>query len=242
MMPTRTIARATLYFLWNPGQGTFSGYGLTAEAGHKDHLVGLLMVDRPHPVDPNWLSAVENAFGGYTLHAMTATGERGILCQMWIEKDSLSYLRRLPTPKSEAIRTALTPLLDALPNVHLEMHWDKQRHLWRSTFLCITAKGRKAVAEKPPSNAPLFPLGQVVATPGALEALEESGQEPIEFLRRHVTGDWGQLDKADIQENEYSLKHGLRLLSSYRTNKGTKIWVITEADRSSTCLLLPSEY
>lgn len=93
-----------------------------------------------------------------------------------------------------------------------------------------------------PSKEPLFPLGQVVATPGALEALEESGQEPIEFLRRHMRGDWGQLDKEDIQENEYSLKHGLRLLSSYRTNNGTKIWVITEWDRSVTTLLKPEEY
>ena len=89
---------------------------------------------------------------------------------------------------------------------------------------------------------PLFPLGQVVATPGALAALQEAGQEPIEFLIRHVTGDWGELDAEDIQENEFSLKNDLRLLSAYRTAKDEKLWVITEWDRSVTTLLLPSEY
>ena len=89
---------------------------------------------------------------------------------------------------------------------------------------------------------PLFPLGQVVATPGVLAALQEAGQEPIEFLIRHVTGDWGELDAEDIQENEFSLKNDLRLLSAYRTAKDEKLWVITEWDRSVTTLLLPSEY
>ena len=241
-MGERAIERGTLYFLWNTGQGTFSGYGLTVEPGHKEHLVGLLMIDRPHPVDPSWLEVVEAAFGAYTLHAMTTGGERGIACQMWIDEHSLSYLRKLPMTKADALHEALMPLLDALPNAQLEMHWDKQHRLWQSTFLRVTEKGRQAMTNARPSKEPLFPLGQVVATPGALEALEESGQEPIEFLRRHMRGDWGQLDKEDIQENEYSLKHGLRLLSSYRTNNGTKIWVITEWDRSVTTLLKPEEY
>jgi hypothetical protein len=89
---------------------------------------------------------------------------------------------------------------------------------------------------------PLFTLGQVVATPGALAALEKAGQQPGEFLTRHVAGDWGDLDNHDIQENEFSLHHGLRLLSAYHTSAGDKLWVITEADRSSTCILLPEEY
>jgi hypothetical protein len=88
----------------------------------------------------------------------------------------------------------------------------------------------------------LFPLGQVVATPGALAALLEAGQHPLEFLVRHVTGDWGELPAEDIQENEYSLAHGLRLFSAYKTSKDEKLWVITEWDRSVTTLLLPSEY
>ena len=89
---------------------------------------------------------------------------------------------------------------------------------------------------------PLFTLGHVVATPGALAALEKAGQQPGDFLARHVNGDWGEVPPEDINENEFSLRHGLRLLSAYRTNAGDKLWVITEADRSSTCILLPGEY
>jgi len=89
----------------------------------------------------------------------------------------------------------------------------------------------------------LFPLGQIVATPGALAALEKAGQTPLDFLTRHVRGDWGELDEHDRKENELSLKRGFRLLSSYRLSSGdTKVWVITEADRSVTTLLLPEEY
>lgn len=87
-----------------------------------------------------------------------------------------------------------------------------------------------------------FTLGQTVATPGALSALTASGQSPCEFLRRHISGDWGELDAEDQQSNEDAVLHGERLLSAYRTCTGTKLWVITEADRSSTCVLLPDEY
>ena len=91
-------------------------------------------------------------------------------------------------------------------------------------------------------NHPRFSLGQVVATPGAMEALEEAKQRPDEFLRRHVAGDWGDVDAHDRKENENSVEGGFRILSAYATAKGTKLWIITEADRSSTCLLLPEEY
>ena len=87
-----------------------------------------------------------------------------------------------------------------------------------------------------------FPLGQIVATPGALAAFQESGDNPASFLTRHVTGDWGELDEEDRRENEFSVAHGFRLLSAYALSTGTKIWIITEADRSATTLLLPSEY
>ena len=89
---------------------------------------------------------------------------------------------------------------------------------------------------------PLFDLGQLVATPGALAALEKTGQNAMDFLSRHVRGDWGELPKEDKDENQLSLDKGFRLLSSYRTTAGDKIWVITEADRSHTTLLLPDEY
>ena len=89
---------------------------------------------------------------------------------------------------------------------------------------------------------PLFPLGQVVATPGALAVLEKAGQQSGDFLARHVSGDWGEVDAHDIKENEMSLLLGFRLLSAYHTSAGDKLWMITEADRSSTCILLPEEY
>jgi hypothetical protein len=87
-----------------------------------------------------------------------------------------------------------------------------------------------------------FSLGQLVATPGALEALDESGQTPDYFLQRHVTGDWGVVGVEDWQLNDEALKDGSRLLSAYRTLKGKKLWVISEADRSVTTILLPDEY
>ena len=92
------------------------------------------------------------------------------------------------------------------------------------------------------TNGPLFSVGQVVATPGALEAFEKSNQTPMAFIQRHVRGDWGNLCEEDAEANNLALNDGSRLLSSYKLNDGTKVWVITEADRSSTCVLLPSEY
>jgi hypothetical protein len=91
-------------------------------------------------------------------------------------------------------------------------------------------------------RGPLFPLGRILATPGALEALQKANQQPWEFLAKHACGDWGDLDAHDSAENDFSLDHGFRLLSSYTTAAGDKLWIITEADRSATTLLLPDEY
>jgi hypothetical protein len=87
-----------------------------------------------------------------------------------------------------------------------------------------------------------FSLGQIVGTPGALVALAEAGRTPLEFLRRHSTGDWGDVDEEDRQANEQSLLDDSRILSAYKLSTGERLWIITEADRSSTTLLLPSEY
>lgn len=92
-----------------------------------------------------------------------------------------------------------------------------------------------------------FALGQVVGTPAALEALEKSGQSAAEFLNRHVSGDWGEVDAEDQQANEQALIDGTRLLSAYRTSKGERLWIITEAAdehgrRAATTILLPNEY
>jgi hypothetical protein len=88
----------------------------------------------------------------------------------------------------------------------------------------------------------LFILGRVVATPGAMDALSRSLQSPGDFLTKHVRGEWGDLDAFDTEANRTAIREGDRILSSYKTCHGEAIWVITEADRSSTCILLPSEY
>jgi len=75
-----------------------------------------------------------------------------------------------------------------------------------------------------------------------LAALQEAGQQPGEFISRHIVGDWGDLSEADRKENHFSLEKGLRILSNYGTATGGRIWIITEADRSATTLLLPEEY
>jgi hypothetical protein len=91
--------------------------------------------------------------------------------------------------------------------------------------------------------APLFSLGQVVATPGALTLLAGAPTNPAELLARHQGGDWGEVPPEDSRENELSVLQGFRIVSSYQVGaEGKSLWIITEADRSSTCILLPEEY
>jgi hypothetical protein len=94
---------------------------------------------------------------------------------------------------------------------------------------------------------PKFPLGQFLITPGAFEALNEAGQSPLDFVVRHALGDWGVIGIDDKALNDAALLDGSRLLSAYRTSKGEKIWVITEAadengNRVCTTVLKPDEY
>jgi hypothetical protein len=97
-------------------------------------------------------------------------------------------------------------------------------------------------------NKPLFKLGQVVATPGAIEALEKAGQSAWELLSAHAQGRWGdELSQEDKELNDAALVDGSRILSAYRTRLGVKLWVITEAtddegQRAATTILLPDEY
>ncbi|QDT95257.1 hypothetical protein [Gimesia aquarii] len=97
------------------------------------------------------------------------------------------------------------------------------------------------------TTSPKFELGTVVATPGALEALEASSQSPNEFLKRHFQLEQGELCNEDHELNGDAVKDGSRILSAFKTSKGVKIWIITEAEdgnghRSATTLLLPEEY
>jgi hypothetical protein len=86
-----------------------------------------------------------------------------------------------------------------------------------------------------------LPLGRVVATPGALKLLTEAREHPFNYLARHATGDWGELCAFDRRQNEIALRDGYRIFSSYEVPVG-RVWIITEADRSVTTILLPEEY
>ena len=91
-----------------------------------------------------------------------------------------------------------------------------------------------------PTPQPTFPLGRTVSTRNALDTLNQ--EDVLVALGRHVRGDWGNVDEHDWQENELSLRKGFRLLSAYTDRNETKFWIITEADRSVTTVLLPEDY
>jgi len=90
------------------------------------------------------------------------------------------------------------------------------------------------------SSTPHFPLGQIVITRNALDTLDPTDVQRA--LQRHASGNWGDVGPEDWQENELSLREGFRLLSVYHDAKGTKFWIITAADRSTTTVLLPEDY
>jgi hypothetical protein len=88
-----------------------------------------------------------------------------------------------------------------------------------------------------------FELGQLLATPGVLVAAEEAGDDLMAYVRHHAAGDWGVVDADDRRANDRALVEGTRLLSAYLLRDGrTRIWIITEADRAATTVLLPEEY
>ena len=92
------------------------------------------------------------------------------------------------------------------------------------------------------AKRPLFPLGHVCATPAAMDLMEQLSLSPLEFIVRHVFGDWGQVCQDDREANQAALQNGTRLLSAYELPGAQRLWVLTEADRSVTTLLLPSDY
>ena len=91
------------------------------------------------------------------------------------------------------------------------------------------------------AREPLFRMGQIVATPAAIEFCKVNAVHPLTLVRRHCLGDFGDMDREDIAANTQAIKSGARVFSSYRVG-ASKVWVITESDRSSTCILLPEEY
>jgi hypothetical protein len=141
---------------------------------------------------------------------------------------SSSALRAGDYPPPNSTLTSHTPLSLAMP---------RQKTLRQAQRLLLNKwRNMKTVSKTK------FSLGQCVATPGAREALRSAEQSPIEFLARHVRGDWGEVSEHDAEANALALEQGFRILSAYRTWLGEELWIITEADRSVTTILLPDEY
>jgi hypothetical protein len=142
------------------------------------------------------------------------------------QDEMLAIYQNADTTERNAIIKHIDSFLEVVPN-------DAQ------TFWL---KFRRKLETLNEQNKVLFPLGQIFLTVGAQDALEESNQLPNEFLARHQTGDWGLVCADDRRENDLSVKESFRILSTYKTSEGEKLWIITEADRSSTTILLPEEY
>lgn len=143
--------------------------------------------------------------------------------------------RPLPLPSK--------PVRDALENV-LSYLWDEEARSYaeapRDDHIFPKLETVRAWLERNRELAPRFELGKVYMTPGAQAEIPHA--ETLIALARHVTADWGDCGEKDWRENDYSLGEALRLFSVYHSTAGNKFWVITEADRSSTTLLLPEEY
>ena len=149
-----SVAKGELFYLWHPGtEEIFSGYGLAMWPGDKTLLAGLLMIDRPQTADPLWLNEVEANFGDYQLAAMTAGGERGIVCRMQIEPASQPFLRRFPGEQAAVMNAVLQPLLVKPPNPLFSMNWDEEGRVWRSRFA--------SVMELPAETTPGFGQGRL---------------------------------------------------------------------------------
>ena len=142
------------------------------------------------------------------------------------QDEMLALYENADTTEREAIIKNIDSFLDVVPK-DAKIFW---------------LKFRRKLETLNEQSSVLFPLGEVYLTIGAREALEESNQTPNEFLAKHQSGDWGIIGKEDWKENDFSVKVGFRILSAYETSQDEKLWIITEADRSSTTILLPSEY
>ena len=111
--------------------------------------------------------------------------------------------------------------------------------------LPTSMNGAKAVPYTVPVTGPKFNLGQVVMTSGVADQVARDSafaKFVADSLKRHASGDWGEIPEEDKKENEYSLDNRLRLFSAYEKKPFAKVWVITEANRSATTILFPEEY
>lgn len=166
-------------------------------------------------------------------------------------KNQLESIMNLTQSQKEAKNAYLNNQMEQMLSLYEKATRDERNAIMRhiDSFLSTCNQSEKSFwlkfrskLERLNEKSILFPIGRIFLTPGANEALSESSEEPFEFLQRHQQGDWGIVCKEDAEENNFSVKKGFRILSAYLTNNKEKIWLITEADRSSTTILLPSEY
>jgi hypothetical protein len=224
----------TVYGLWHKDGRMFSAYALSTTSGGVDHLTGLLLIDRPAQVDPAQLGVWEVMYGKFSLFPMARDGALGVACNMFIDEQSRQYVRPFAAQASQAFYEVLKEFLVIPPNIDFEMCWDPDREQWASKPRIYPQGGIY--------GKPRFTLGEIVATIGATSVIIDTVDDPRVYLRRHITGDWGELCDDDKAENEYSVRHGFRILSRYSFSNGQPFYIITEADRSVTTILLPEEY
>lgn len=124
----------TLYFLTHPASDLFSGYGIPASENRKNHLCGLIMIDRPQQASCEWLRQVETAFGELKLSYMTAKGERGMWSQLYVRHESVKYIQKKNDPIVPYLEAAVREHCRSPPKVKLRTWWDDQLGLWRSEF------------------------------------------------------------------------------------------------------------
>lgn len=156
------------------------------------------------------------------------------------ELDKLSNLLGDITSLEHQIQIAIgQAMVDSIePAFHI-LARDEEEAKWIQEYMNEYHPGLMTVVNISPLG-PLFKTGMLTATPGVID-LRDQGLALEPLLRRHLQGDWGDLTEDDKKENEFSLKNGFRIFSSYETSHG-KVWIITEADRSATTVLLPEEY
>lgn len=130
------LNRGELLCLYHPNTpDMFSGYGLVMHDDWPGHLTGLLMVDRPFLADPTWLERIRSTYGECELRLMTFNGLRGLVCQMFVEPDSLQHLRHFMPPSSRRLEQVLQPLIEEPPAPTLLLRWDEDQHLWTSEMI-----------------------------------------------------------------------------------------------------------
>jgi hypothetical protein len=145
------------------------------------------------------------------------------------------------TIEAEAGLSFATLCTDLLQAALAEVNWQEIAGNWLDDFCAERPNDEpETQAAAAPISEPLFPLGRVVATPGVLDAIP--AESITSAISRHERGDWGIVCEHDRAENELSLKRDFRLMSVYETASGVRFWIITEADRSATTVLLPDEY